>query len=360
MKFLDAAEAVRDNLPGFDWRRLSPEEWSMRRPPRFLLGPVPETFADFFFGDSCAPSCGIYTIQDVSFSGDRLLQKDGVSIMVPLNGIHEASIREVIDHVSPVQERIIDESVVLLCGPAFNMYGHWLVDFLPRLGLLAAAGMAIDQQKYLLPQQLPAFAHTWLELLGIPAENILTYDIERDRCFLKEAIIPSNLRGHMRINTLARDIYAMFTRRVVGNRPPRRTDVLYVSRSNWGNDSRSMTNGVEIEERMKAAGCRVVYPETLSIPEQVELFYDARALIGEYGSGLHASVFAPAKTPVIAFHAAEIHPAFLQSGLCEACGQDCAYIFGALTGEQPHAFHVARENLDRLERFLPSLLQENS
>ncbi|NHN87564.1 glycosyltransferase family 61 protein [Acetobacter conturbans] len=354
---LNIVDACRDKLPGFGWRMLSPEERGPRKPPRFLLGPIPEDFADTFFGDEVTPSCGLSTIEAVQFSGDRLLYRDGRHIFIFENGINDFTVNEALGQVNPVRDVVIDEEVVLLCGPGYSMYGHWIVDLMPRIGLLMAAGLDIRTLTYLLPEQLPRFAWDWLEILGIPRANVRTYHVTEDRCHIRKAIIPSNLRGYMRANSLMRDICSSFTRQVVGDRPPTRSHMLYISREHWGNATRRMVNADEIATRMETAGCKIVYPEKLSIREQVELFYDARALIGEYGSGLHSSVFAPADVPVVAFHAAEIHPAFLQSGLCDAKGQDCAYVFGALTGEHPHAFRVSTRDIDRLERFLPYLLK---
>jgi hypothetical protein len=37
-------------------------------------------------------------------------------------------------------------------------YGHWLTEFLPKLGLLAAAGHDVDALSYPLPEALPPFA----------------------------------------------------------------------------------------------------------------------------------------------------------------------------------------------------------
>lgn len=65
-----------------------------------------------------------------------------------------------------------------------------------------------------------------------------------------------------------------------------------------------------------------------SLAEQVALFAAARQIVGEYGSGLHGSMFSPPGTFVCAFRAAALHPGFLQSGLCQALDQKIGYVLG--------------------------------
>jgi hypothetical protein len=53
-----------------------------------------------------------------------------------------------------------------------------------------------------------------------------------------------------------------------------------------------------MEQMAIARGFEIVQPEELSFPEQVELFRSASCILGEHGSGMHATVFADPGTIV--------------------------------------------------------------
>ena len=76
------------------------------------------------------------------------------------------------------------------------------------------------------------------------------------------------------------------------------------------------------------SGFVVVHPETLPLADQLGLFAGAGCIVGEYGSGLHGSMFAAPGTLVCALRANAIHPGFLQSGLCQVMDQKVGYVFG--------------------------------
>ena len=131
---------------------------------------------------------------------------------------------------------------------------------------------------------------------------------------------------------------------------------LFVSRRQWGNNSRTLVNAEMVERRLEAAGFEAVFPEELPIDEQVRLFAQAGTIVGEYGSGLHNSIFCPPRATVIAFRGTEGHPGFLQSGLCEALDQDLGYVFCETgPGDGPQRFSAAEEDTALLLSLLPSL-----
>jgi capsular polysaccharide biosynthesis protein len=88
-------------------------------------------------------------------------------------------------------------------------------------------------------------------------------------------------------------------------------------------------NRQAIEKIAADRGYALVRPETLSMVDQINMFSRAESIVGEYGSALHGSLFAPSKTVVCALRATAHHPGFLQSGLCQAMGQKIGYVFGA-------------------------------
>ncbi|GBR50122.1 capsular polysaccharide biosynthesis protein-like protein [Neokomagataea thailandica NBRC 106555] len=347
-------DAIRAQKPGFAWQLIAEEAGGPRRPPRFTLGPIPAHFGDWFYGDRLAPSCGIYTLDDISLASDRVIVKDGATIFIERTGMHEGSVRENVHSPEPDRELHFDQDVVLLCGPAYQIYGHWLVDFLPRLLLLREAGHALETLHYLLPHNLLDFSWNWLEFLGIPRENVSTYDVVRDRCHIKRAIIPTCIRGNSRATPILGQMFQKLRGDTESNAAQTPKRKIFVSRALWGNTTRQLINQEDVENFVKELGFDVIYPERLSLAEQIETFSTASIIMGEYGSGLHNSVLAPAGAEIITLRGTMGHPGFLQSGLCDASDQECSYIFGN-QDENSGAFTIRHEDLDLFRYFLSYL-----
>lgn len=80
---------------------------------------------------------------------------------------------------------------------------------------------------------------------------------------------------------------------------PGSADRVFLSRSRLTNDPRASSNDVELDELARELGLLVVYPEELSVPEQVQLVRGSRLVVGVAGSQLHLTAFARSKTRVI-------------------------------------------------------------
>ena len=354
--YLYVGDAIAWSLSGFSYEEAAPVEKHLRPSPSLLLGPVPPEFGSWYYGDRQAPSVGLFRIAGVSLQGDRILCRDGKTVCIEQNGMHPQAIEAAPAVTAPATASHHGE-VVLLCGPAYRMYGHWLVDFLPRLHVLTHFGLDLRSLTCLLPDDVAPFARQWLRLLGIADHQITTYDVRAETCHIAHALIPTAFRGDGRANTLLRAASRSLTKAVLGDAHPGATRRLFVSRRNWGNDSRTLTNALEIEERLAADGFEIVYPEEMSIPAQVRMFSEARMLVGEYGSGLHNSIFCGPEATVIALRGTAGHPGFLQSGLCAALRQRMGYVFCGTSDEAGRQrLSVADEHLALLRSLLADQL----
>ena len=96
-----------------------------------------------------------------------------------------------------------------------------------------------------------------------------------------------------------------------------------------------------------ARGFERVRPERLSVPEQIALFRSAGTILGEYGSGLHGSLFAPAGTNVVSLRDNGLELGVLQSCLDHALGHTGGYVIGS--DRTPEGFFsVAPRDIDFL------------
>jgi hypothetical protein len=329
LNFVDLHDLSRQGAEGVSYRLAAAEEAWFRAPPRFMFGPVPRQFGEWHYGDRLAPKVGLFTLENFSLVTEKFLFRDEIMFCIPQNGIHfnVSGIEEAFEKV--INTKIIEEEVVLLTGPAYQMYGHWLVEFQTKLHVLTVLGYDLAKLKYLLPHNLLPFSYNWLDALGISRAQIINYDVVIDRCEIKRALIPTNVRGSSRANTLLADTMRDYKERILGqttqDAPLRK---IYLSRERWGNSTRALSNAAEMESIFQTNGFDIVYPEKLSLIEQVRLFSECKFLAGDYGSALHNSIFAPSAATIIALRGTEGHPGFLQSGLCEAVGQNYGYIFG--------------------------------
>lgn len=330
MEFADLDTIIDQSFDGVCYRRVAPGGRDLPPPPRFLFGPVPRLFGEWYFGDDWVPEVGLYSLPDVVLLENSILLWRDKILCIPQNGIVRNSMaaRIAAQPAGTRQTLRIDEEVVLLCGPGHLMYGHWLVDFLPRLHVLTTLGYDITTLRYLLPRDLRPFTLHWLRLLGISYAQLIPYDPATQRCEIAHALIPTNLRAHSRANSLLVSAIAGLRQRIgmTGNNAAGRR--IFVSRRNWNNQTRRLANIDQVEDVFRNRGFEIVSPESMNIVDQVKLFASSRVIAGEYGSGLHGGIFAPPGARIIVLRGTEHHPYFLQSGLSHAMGHDCGYVFG--------------------------------
>ena len=229
--------------------------------------------------------------------------------------------------------RLIDDLVVSLAGPGLLIYGHWLVDFLPKLYLLKLSGIDPFAVKYILPANTPRFAISWLQMFGISERQLVFFETHAEVVGATRLVVPTLLRTNGRTHPLFRpaieyllSLIPRYGNRTVEDGTRRR---LYLSRGVPGPEGRKLLNRQAIEQIAVDQGYSIVKPESLSIADQLTLYSRAKSIVGEYGSALHGSMFAPPKTVVCALRASARHPGFLQSGVCQAMGQKIGYVFGS-------------------------------
>jgi capsular polysaccharide biosynthesis protein len=75
----------------------------------------------------------------------------------------------------------------------------------------------------------------------------------------------------------------------VGSSSARAHEVIYVSREDT--PKRKMLNEAELCDRLKAEGVEIMVPSGYSIAEQIEIFRNAKTVIGPHGAGLTNVVF---------------------------------------------------------------------
>ena len=273
---------------------------------------------------------------------------------ISLNPDSDESRKRLAQHVAALASgektrRHVQGQTLLLANNGHQIYGHWLVDFLPKLYLLEVAGVDIDRIKILVPSNMGDFGRTFLHLLGFPEDRLVRHDPDKETIVSEELIVPTTLRQGGRCSPLFADAIAYINERIDRcNRVPcsqhRR---LFISRRKAADDWRPFLNQDSIEAMAVEAGFAAIHPERLPLLDQIALFRGARRIAGQYGSGLHATIFSRPGVVVGGLHG-QLPATFdaLQSGIGERLGQPTGYVFATPQSGQDNPWAITVDEAD--------------
>jgi capsular polysaccharide biosynthesis protein len=196
---------------------------------------------------------------------------------------------QAIIHHAPAEDVFIDDDVLFLSAPV-NNFGHWLIDFLPRL-----KGLQDLRLKVALPADLPARYGETLARFGVADADLI-------RC-------EDGKRYRFKTATLYRPGQSMppnphhvrFVREgLVGGKAlaPKRGKRVYLSRASVG--TRAVANADEFNAFLLREGFITADLADLSLADQEHLLGDADVLLGTFGSNLLGLYFAAPGCTVIA------------------------------------------------------------
>ncbi len=220
--------------------------------------------------------------------------------------------------------RVIDEEVAIISQAGQLVYGHWLVDILPKISFMERIGF---KGKYVLHEPTRGFSKELLKVLGIPLNRIIKYNPSEEGLYFPEALIPGSL--HFRSGFSKGMI--PYIKHMSNNVKATGNKKLFISRAELHNTSRLLSNSDELTTIASRHGYQIVYPEQLTLPQQLSLFASASVLAGEYGSGMHNSIFCHKNCKVLVFQPTYKRH-FLQAGLCHRAGQSIGFVFGTPIG----------------------------
>ena len=356
-----AASAWRD-WSGFV--QLLPGERSRKPPSLIATAEMPnlDWFTHLHGQQADLPPLGCHLIRDAEitghgyvFSAGRLVTQD-----VYLHGVarDEVAARpDLLPGSDPARECLrIDRPVIEILGPGSPVYGHWLVDFLPRAAIAREVlGDAFDDCQIPLPRDLPDWTVDLLvRFTGFRPENALRYDPGAEFLSCARLCMPSfgHASGGYFFHSFVRDFYARF----VPQRPATRNRRLCLSRRNFEHQTRGVLKGFEQRLHMEQVavehGFEIVCPEELSFDQQVALFAEAGIVLGEYGSALHNTLFSPARTIVGSVR----YPNSVQTRIAGLMGQDVLYLIPDTEAIDERGAEVYGVSPDKIDRFLDQLV----
>jgi capsular polysaccharide biosynthesis protein len=202
------------------------------------------------------------------------------------------------------------DRVIMLAQNTAMIYGHFLVEVLPRLALAKEVGLR-DSIIYINLHH--SVYKSALSYLNIDAANLVDANkqpvISAHRAVVpvfhhaSDGILPAF--GVRILRTLKCAVLA----KIEGGREV--VTRLYVSRAKCA--GRGIFNEPAVLSLLEPLGFKVVYPESYSFEEQVFLFSNAECVVGEHGSGMFNSVFCNSGAIVI-----DLFPASVNTNLYRA------------------------------------------
>jgi capsular polysaccharide biosynthesis protein len=281
------AMCVLDNKTDARWR------W-IKQPRAMMLRPL----GCFFLRDIDICGSGYF------FSEGRFVREYSHTSDVALQWLQSEDCSDNPFVKPPQREVRIEQPVLLVIGPGSPIYGHWLVDFLPRLAIAQRLlGSSLADFIIPLPEDTPDWVPQMIRhFCGIEATQLRRFKREVERLVCKYVCVPSFA------HTGDYALHSFLDRFYNASRPavaPAAGRKICLSRRNFEASTRGVRRVFETRLAFEALaagrGYEVVCPEDLTFAEQIDLFQSASAIIGEHGSGMHGAIFAGADTKVACF-----------------------------------------------------------
>jgi hypothetical protein len=177
-------------------------------------------------------------------------------------------------------------------------YGHWIVESLPRLAVVArhygVAGLRFIVSDNASSAMRKVYADS-LAMMGIAPKCILPLPDEAYR--IADVVYPTPMTVQPWVKSPAIVEILEALSRYAGSPTPA-PERLFVSRNGWG--GRTLLNEAAVLKVLDNKGFVVVQPETLSFVQQIQIFSRARQVIGTLGAALSNIAFAPTGVKLLA------------------------------------------------------------
>ncbi len=198
----------------------------------------------------------------------------------------------------------LDRPCAVPTHPNF-VYGHFLLEMLPKLWLLDWLRRYGCRFAVALPTTMPAWMQPFVALF-VDDADIVRYDPRRERvrapAFLAPAMLNVGYYLHPAMNVMAEDVAARALAAPGAPAPPAGRRLFLSRRSYEGGAHSVLEDAAAIEDALRQDGFEAIRPEELSLRDQIATYRSAAVMVGEYGSALHNALFAPHGSAVVAIN----------------------------------------------------------
>ena len=192
-------------------------------------------------------------------------------------------------------------STLYSTAASFN-YWHWILEVLPKIALLEKLKLKKEIDLFLFPSLNKNFQSESLDLLKIPKKKRLSADklnhiyarkfFSCDHPFIKKNQIKEDTNiPYWLINWLKKKFLKKVKRKSPIN--------IYIDRSDSQIQNRKIINENEIKEHLIKKKFKFIKLSDYSFKKQIELFFNAKCVIGLHGAGFVNIVFCKKGTKIV-------------------------------------------------------------
>lgn len=273
--------------PAADLSPLHPDDPAARAVARFYHAAYPRAVAH---------PVGVWELEDARVHPELGLHVGRAGIFAPSHcgaEVFDNPKYAAAQHALPLlRAKPIRGEAVLLAPSWHHNFYHWMIDILPRLDLLDAAGVT---SPLILPANARGFARATLELMGL-GDRMLP--LGRGAYRIDRLILPGSLSPALDFSTeKARFLRDRFLPRARATGAGGAGARLYISRADAA--IRRVTNEADLLPGLLARGFAPLLPTTRTVAEQAVAFASADFIVAPHGAALANLAFCRPGTRII-------------------------------------------------------------
>lgn len=171
-----------------------------------------------------------------------------------------------------------------LNGVGYQIYGHWLLDFLPRILLAIRHARSLGCVAHIYMPQPPSYALKILQMLQLDCQFIY-FDLKPPFMFDRIYAIPSVKLGLRYASHFVGSAFGVLQPHAV---PLQALSQAYGTHILISRRKPPMAkNFADLQALLLNHGFKVIFPEDHPLEEQIAIFNAARVIVGEDGSAMH-------------------------------------------------------------------------
>lgn len=213
-----------------------------------------------------------------------------------------------------VSRKLSGTTLLLGYSQGAHCYYHWMMDILPRIGLLESVGVTLDNIDHILIRELNhSFQRETLTRLGVDLSKVI--ETKNDSLFACEKLLHVKLQNGIGMKMhrfVPQWLKQTFRSEIKADERVK----LYITRP--GQVRRGISNEKELLPVLEKYGYSVSAMEGMTVIEQAELLAKTDVLVSPHGGALTNMVFAKPGIDVVELFGSHVYPFYY--GLSAACG----------------------------------------
>jgi capsular polysaccharide biosynthesis protein len=276
------------------------------RPPETIVRPPLLGFPEGLASLEPATDTRIFRVAVAELPGGRVLgpsralitgRNDLVWELSHYFGTRNPKEHPVFGHPFPGEPMHVDGRLGVLASRGDRNYYHFLIDVLPRLGVIEQASDIAVPTRWYVSASTPV-QREFLDLMGITAEHRI--DSDEVPHVQAECLVVPGLPSVVKEKNPPWVVEFLRSRLMKDSTPPpsEKRHPVYVVRT-AGANNRAVRNQPAVLRRLERRGFEIIDPSTLTAAQQIEAFSSASVIVSAHGAALANLVFASPGSAVV-------------------------------------------------------------